>query len=220
MRTNSWTWASVALLAMALSPSIASAKKGIVLITTGETITPLGSANEQNLTLKVGYKYDYFGIFWLDFWTSGGTFCLHDGDRYAPITREQAEAILGSKASPPFLYHVPLGWLIVGPLVVLGVFLAIRNRRRNDISHIFKDERYLAAMRILNERYVASAPPPPAEGETPPPEDENRFKNAFEAGVDHLVASGLPRETAERNFAIMVNVILQAKSDEPETPKS
>jgi hypothetical protein len=59
-----------------LSPSAASAK-GIVLITWGETISHVGDASPQARqmlgTRQVGYKYGYFGVFWLDLWTHGGT---------------------------------------------------------------------------------------------------------------------------------------------------
>lgn len=120
-----------------LSPSVAEAK-GLVLITTGDTIADLGKVSVQGkggpgLGLpNVGYKYSYFGIFWLDLWTYDGTYCLHSGNNYEPISAAQAAMLLGkpeASLSPPWGYRFPLGLLILGGVLVLVGLGAIFGRK-------------------------------------------------------------------------------------------
>src|SRR5688500_11451708 len=88
-------------LAIAVAvPSRTSA--GIVMITAGPTIKHIGDVpaaqlrsaqnTEREANIKrgridllgkgmtrpaVGFRYNYFGIFWVEFWTWGGEFCLY-----------------------------------------------------------------------------------------------------------------------------------------------
>ena len=134
---NNFKWIVGIVVGCALlSPGIASAKRGIVLITRGETITPLGTASVKgpnpNGVVSVGYKYEYFGVFWVDFWTWDGTHCVYEGDRYAPITAAQAAEFMGvpeSSMSPPIMYRIPLGWMIIGGLLLAWVaYLFLKKR--------------------------------------------------------------------------------------------
>ena len=75
----------------------------------------------QLLNGQVGYKYGYWGVFWIDLWTHDGTYCLYEGDRYKPIEPAEAARLLGKsegELSKPFLYRVPLGWFLFPPLLV------------------------------------------------------------------------------------------------------
>jgi hypothetical protein len=112
------------------SPSEASAK--FVLITSGETITHIGDVTPQTKMgpagVKVGYKYNYYGVFWIDLWTSGGTYCVYEDKKYGPISSAEAAQLLGkseSDLSSPFLYRFPLGWLILGPLILIAAMVKI-----------------------------------------------------------------------------------------------
>jgi hypothetical protein len=125
--------AAAALVAYALlSPSEASAK--FFLITTGDTMKEIGIAKGPNgETARIGYKYSYGGLFWLDFWTWSGTYCVILGEKeYFPLTEAEAAELLGKPAgslSPPFFYRFPPGLMIVGALVVIGIVSAIVNKR-------------------------------------------------------------------------------------------
>ncbi len=126
-----WRTGVAAVLAyLVLAPTEAGAK--ILLITHGDTITHLGDigkgppgagAPATGQTVGVGYKWSYGGLFWIDFWTWGGEYCLHVGDKYEPITAEQAGILLGRTSPPsrPFLYKFPLGLMILGGIAVLAV---------------------------------------------------------------------------------------------------
>ncbi len=90
----------VVLGGLFLFPSSASAK--IVLITRGETINhvadiPQPTKNQllqeirqqggKCADLAVGFRYRYFGVFWLDFWTWGGQYCtFHEKTPYHDLS--------------------------------------------------------------------------------------------------------------------------------------
>jgi hypothetical protein len=66
-----------------LTAAEARAGRGFVVVTWGETIAyvgdpsgPAGPAWGDGRALKVGYKYEYAGMFWVDLWTWGGTYCV------------------------------------------------------------------------------------------------------------------------------------------------
>ncbi len=148
-----WRTGVAAVLAyFFLAPSEAGAK--IMLITTGDTVTPLGKVqfppkSETHLTgkqkgkntkgtvqpaelegelgmagLEVGYHWSYGGLFWIDFWTWGGEYCVMVGEKQAVIiTPEQAAKLLGRDSPPsrPLLYKFPLGLLILGGIAVVVI---------------------------------------------------------------------------------------------------
>ncbi|MFO0969651.1 MAG: hypothetical protein U0793_29180 [Gemmataceae bacterium] len=232
MTTHFWRYGAVALLGYAfLSPSEASA--GVVLVTWGDTISHIGDVPPQNrqnpgaskgqnlVANRVGFKYGYWGMFWIDMWTHGGTYCVYEGDRYHPITEAEAARLLGKSVdelSTPFLYKVPLGWMIFGPLILLAAILgiintAIQDSRRNELERLFNDTRYQKALEKLNESLAKQpAATPAAEGAGPESSsDETRFSPALEAGVQHLIESGIPREEAVRNLTMMVQVLIRAQ---------
>jgi hypothetical protein len=107
-----------------LSPAAASA----CVVTWGETITHVADVapqHRQNLgPNKVGYKWGYWGLLWVDLWTHGGTYCVYEGKRYNPIQPAEAARLLGTnepEMRAPFGSRVPLGWLIGGPLIVIWI---------------------------------------------------------------------------------------------------
>lgn len=206
------------LVACALLSGSPAHGKGIIIITHGETISHVGNAGapaaQAMVPGQIGYKYDYFGIFWIDLWTSGGTYCVYDGNNYAPIEPAVAAQLLGqSDVSPPFLYRVPLGWLIFGPLIAIGIVVAIRKKHNQvDVVRLLRDERYQKALAVLNAEYERLPPPAAPEPGAEPPADE-RFHTAFEAGVRHLIDVGVPRAAAERNLAVVVQAIAQVPRD-------
>jgi hypothetical protein len=223
-----------------LSPSEVSAR-GIVLVTWGETISHVGEASPQAGNMhgsnKVGYKYGYWGVFWVDLWTHGGTYCIYEGKRYNPISPAEAARLLGrseDELSTPFLYRIPLGWLIFGPLIVIGIIAAVREKGSgNEIALLFEDPRYQKALEVLNEQYSkppaaaepeqgagapAAAEPEQGAGAQATTDDESRFRAAFEAGVQHLIGAGIPREEAERNLATMLQILTQAQEQEAAAP--
>lgn len=109
----------------------AQAKKGLLLITHGDTITEIGDVKEppvhQGITYsKIGFHYDYFGVFWLDLWNWGGEYVIYDGlkeDAHGSvISKEEAAAFMGveeSKFGSPLNYKFPYGLDIILALGLL-----------------------------------------------------------------------------------------------------
>jgi hypothetical protein len=216
MTASFWQWAVGVVVGFALLSRGEASARGFVIVTWGDTISHVGDAPAQTKqshgSSQVGYKYGYFGVFWIDLWTHSGTYCVYDGRMYTPIASAEAARLLGkseSELSTPFLYRWPLGWMIFGPLIVIGIISeALSKRGRNEVAEPFHVAQYRRALEILNERYAASAGAAPtgAAGDEPAPADERaRFQAAFRAAVEYLVGTGMSREEAEHNLAIMVH---------------
>ena len=74
---------------------------------------------------KLGYRYERFGVFWMDIWRWDGEFVLYSGDTYVSIDDEMVEALGG--ASVPWRYRLPDGLLILIAAAYLG-FIGRRKR--------------------------------------------------------------------------------------------
>ena len=166
--------------------------KGIVLFTHGDTIWKISEKQPEELRsegLSIGYKFWYGGLFWIDFLTSDGTFCLFKGDRFQSITEAQAEELAGEDLSPPFLYSWPLGWLIVGAIAVL--FGASKFLARSKLKVGSPD--VIEARRIVDST-VASA------NATTEAERTAANEKGVAAGVAHLVNRGMTKEAAQASL--------------------
>jgi hypothetical protein len=216
-----WRCGAGAVASCLLSAGEANAGNGIV-ITSGVTISQVGDVPhakrpEQNVTM-VGYKYSYYGVFWIDIWTSDGTYCVYDGDKYDPIDPAAAAYLLDKSEgslSRPYLYICPSGWLLVGGLVVVWIVVEMRdNRRASVLSQLFQHPEYQMALQVLNAE-CAKAPSGGADdtsteaGWAAAAGHEDRHRIAFAAAVQHLVKSGIPWDGAERNLTLIIQALCQ-----------
>jgi hypothetical protein len=89
---------------VAWSSTAEARRRGIVIVTWGETIEhvrdlPADVAyeleSETGETLSVGYAYESFGMFWLDIWTWGGRYVLKTGDGYYELSADELAAMAG-----------------------------------------------------------------------------------------------------------------------------
>src|SRR6266699_1336761 len=88
----------LALFALILLPAPASA--GAILITRGDSFSKIADIKDPEIRQKirqatgkdmaVGFKYSYFGVFWIDFWTWGGEYCVFEDKNYSPLTPADA----------------------------------------------------------------------------------------------------------------------------------
>ena len=204
-----------------LSAGEASAGKWM-LIPTHETISHVGHVSlakrsNQNLS-KVGYKYMHFEVFWIDIWTSGGTYCVYDGDEYDPIEPAEAAHLLDKAESSlfkPFRYVVPSGWLLVGGLVAFVIVVGVRDKWRGRLfSRLLQQPEYQMALQVLNAEYAkasvgcANGTCTEAGGAAVDGHGD-RHQAAFAGAVQHLVTSGVPWEEAERNLMLIVQALSQ-----------
>ncbi len=215
-----YRWVFLVFASGLMTPTQSEAK--ILLITRGDTISDLGRiagvhGNDLPAGARVGYKYSYIGVFWLDLWRYDGTFCIHDGnDRFDPISKTEGAQLLGtqeSDLSEPFWYHFPPGLVIIGAIILIAVPAAyIGKAKQREMNSLMRDPRYQQALVLFVEK---SQPPVPEDGEgkTPPAPEEGDAKPPAEgeynpdlrsagwtAAIEHLVSAGIEREQAEQNF--------------------
>ena len=150
----------------------------------------------------------------------GGEYCVYEDQRYRVITLAEAAQLLGkseSQLGKPFLYRIPLGWLIFGPIFGLAIFASVREKRKTQkIARLFQDTRYQQALEIMNEEYArrtAGTPQNPVPEQPSPdkPAGDERGRFALDAGVQHLVSLGIDREEAEQKLTAMVQAMTPAK---------
>jgi hypothetical protein len=218
---------SLPLLVLLLGASRSEAR--LMIFTSGTTVKPIGEVvnKEGGQGLKnmpaglgVGYCYNYAGLFWIEFWTWGGSYCLHEPNRRPiRISREQAAALLDRDAETlekPFAYKYPPGLLLVGGIVLLSIPFALRNRSaERRMRALFADEYYRRALAIIDQHQarqdasmaeweelvqrarLAGQPEPPKPA---PP----LFDAGFEEAVLSLLREGIARDVAERNLRAML----------------
>ena len=220
--------AALFFAATLLAPSQAEARRGIVFITHGDAIEELADVPSQyrdqlqELTgtkqpLKVGYFYSGFGVFGLDIWTWGGTYCLTAGDQYWPLEDQQVKQLLGSAPSRPWNYSFPPGLFLVGGLIGVVSVYSIHTRKKTaamqaHLAQLADDPRYKQAL----EQFLHEMQPPeaPAEGdadqaeplrpEVNPEAEATRGEEAFNRAVQYLVDRGVQREEATKNLGLLL----------------
>jgi len=163
----------LAFAALLLGAGKAHARRGFKLWTVGETIDEIGQIKPELLKdadaesrsfNKVGFKYDYAGLFWLDLWNWGGVYCITDGHSYATptLTPEQAAKLLGKddprSLSKPLNYRVPFGLVIVIGLIALRF-----------VPRMIAKKKYQKQMAAQQSAIPAWSPPPVAPPEQAPP---------------------------------------------------
>jgi len=196
--------AGFALLALAAAPPRADAAK-LMLITHGDQIrelTPAPGAAAAAGGLKVGHVCSYGGLFWVDFWTWGGQYCVFNpaGPKECQVVPPAVAAgLLGVSEGDlptPFFYRYPLVLLIlVAAAVGLGLFLAFG-------AYANWSEGKLARRLIAQPLYEKAMALPPGE------------RTAY------LASEGVPEKEVEANLRALVNTFEADKPAEPqpETP--
>lgn len=135
VNTVGWVRRLLPLFAFALvcmSYGEAHARRGIMLITSGDSITEVAPLDpeaakaveaETGAGAAIGYKYEQFGVFWLEIWSWDGKYVLFNGDDYWDIPDEQLAAMAGvgslDELSKPLTYTIPPGLAII-VVAVLG----------------------------------------------------------------------------------------------------
>jgi hypothetical protein len=201
-------------LTIALQPSPAEAK-GFMLVTYGDSVFHVADIPAERKEVfrqlagqdvAVGYRYDYFGVFWVDLWTWGGQWCLYDGSSYSPLSAVQAAAILDTtpeRLRKPFLYTFPLGLTIVivlfGGLLLIGAVVKTDEQRA---AKLRQDPRYVQAIQV----FVTSLPAEEPDADR----IRERVRAAFQSAVEHLTAQGVAPATADKNLKLLLNNVLPA----------
>jgi hypothetical protein len=195
-----------------LGPSAAEARG---VITWGDTVSYVGEVSNQHklgvqaglgTDVAVGYHYHYWGLFWIDFWTSDGEYCLYRGKSYWPLSPAEAAKLLGQSESDlgkPFLYRFPLGWLLLTAVMAIVVLrLALAKRLKDKIKPLPRDWRYQKALAIMSEqaKRVEAGGGAAREGQA-------TALSGFEVAVQYLTGQGISQAEAEQNLAQLLAVL-------------
>lgn len=118
----------------------AEARRGFFLITYGDKISEIGPlatelkadfvAEMRGGDPVVAFYYQSFGLFWVDLWTWGGTFCIYDrlDMSYLEVPEELAAAAAGKSTAEigkPLLYRFPPGLVALVGLGSLWLLASI-----------------------------------------------------------------------------------------------
>jgi hypothetical protein len=212
----------VGLSLLLATPSESAAKA--VLITHGDTISHVGGIQTKGAPLAapidvdgVGYKYSYFGIFWLDLWRYDGQYCIYRGDHYQAISEAEAAMLLGISEADlhtPFFYRFPPGLIVLVALAVPGIGIAlVRKARKKQLVNLAGEPHYQRALEIFSETTRANeeAKKTAAEKNEPAPTTE---ANPWESAIAYLVASGIERSEAEEKFGKVLALVLEQMATE------
>jgi hypothetical protein len=185
----------------------------------GDTITPVADLPPAVVALfndvpqgdrpdKLGFKYWRLHIFWADLWTSDGEFVVYRAipGQYFTLPSQDAKDIATNlqlkpeQVSRPFLFRIPLGWIILTGLAVCVAFASFAEKGKRppplpvpagpagpvDAERLLDDPRYQQALREVFPRGD------PLEQVT---------TQDIQRGIDSLITHEVPREQAEANLA-------------------
>jgi hypothetical protein len=210
--------ASLVFAVLALCSTPAHAGRGFVLITSGDSISHVADLmpelaaeadKELGPGVAVGYKYEQFGLFFIEFWTWGGQYVLFRDDEYWTPGDATVAAAAGVASvedlGKPILYRAPLGLLVLGGLVVGYVlYRLVAGRSAPDPEQptmasfeLAHDPRYLGALQLYEQN-----------PQMPP--DERFARAAF-----HLIQQGIAEPEANANLWRL----LQARGLAPHAPQ-
>lgn len=200
MRLSFPALAGLVALSSLAAPQTAEAGK-LMLITSGDqmrelTPTPGAPSLLQVDGLKIGYVNSYGGLFWIDFWTWGGKYCVYNAANQREcqvVPPGVAATMLGvpeDQLPTPFFYRFPLGLVILGVLAVgFGVAMAFG-------AYVSWSEGKLARKLITQPLYEKVMMLPPGER------------------AAYLAAEGVPEKEVEANLRALVNTFEPKKPDE------
>ncbi len=198
----------LAFVLVCLPQSEAQARRGLVLITSGDNIEHIADLDPEvakevepalGTGIAVGYHYEQFGLFFLEIWTSDGQFVLYRDDEYWELPDAEIAKAAGVETiddlSKPFFYSFPLGLIIVSVLVVVFIvfrlFVAGDHDEDDDeedldeevaVAGLANDPRYQQAIQLYSQSPAAPA--------------EQRLSWA----VSHLVQQGIAEPEARANL--------------------
>lgn len=184
----------------------AQAGRGIMLITSGDSITHVADLDpeaaktldaELGPGVAVGYKYEQFGLFFVEVWSWNGEFVLFRDDEYWDVDDEVLAAAAGvssvSELSKPLTYTVPPGLVVIALLVVGFVVFKLMDKGDDEahaseqaVGEIANDPRYQQAVQVYAQNH-----------EWP---EEQRLQSA----VSQLGQHGIPEAEARANLMALL----------------
>ena len=221
----------MALTITSLLPSTAEARRGLVLITTGNTIKHVAdvaddmkpvvrSVTGTSVDYHVGYLHERIGVFWIDLWTWGGEYVLYDDSEQDlwSLDAEQTAAIMGAtpdELSKPIFYTFPPGLLALGAIGIVcagmqsrvGKSEALANK---EVERLLSDSRYERSFEVIlkhhHQKQLAAASGTGGE------ESFEEDSAVFDRAVRQLVEQGIAYNDAYCNLNLLLDAAFAARA--------
>ncbi|MEM9463048.1 MAG: hypothetical protein AAGF11_53395, partial [Myxococcota bacterium] len=177
----------LAFLVICLPHAEAHAGRGLMLITSGDSIEHVADLDpevaesiEEQLGpgVAVGYKYEQFGLFFVEIWAWGGQYVFFREDEFWERSESEIAAAAGvsmvDDLPKPFLYSFPPGLMVLSLLAV--VFIGYRlmaagggpdDKQRADDEDDDEDDDELKTQRFYT-RDSSTSSVQPESGHEPP----------------------------------------------------
>lgn len=201
---------SICISMMAFFAAPAQSSGRAIMDTSGVAFTHLADIDAATVPAEfngsadgVGFKYAWWGIFFVDFWRSDGEYCIHKGGQYHVISRTEAAALLGvpeNELAAPFLYRFPPGFIGLGLVVLCGIFWAVALRTNRTPADPI-GQSYRLALEIYRETMRKN------EERRADAKARNEFADEadpWDAALAVLMAAGIDKTEAEDNFSKML----------------
>jgi hypothetical protein len=155
--------------------------------------------------IAIGFHYQRFHIYWLNFWTWDGEFVLYHDKKYWKPPSDQAwtELLGGSGLAQlhrPWAYTFPPGLVLL--CTVLGVAVLKPLLFPDDqakAARVLRDARYQEAMKQIGDAMRSAA----KSGQTGA---RAAYESAHASAVQFLQDQGIAAATAERNLRTILRV--------------
>jgi hypothetical protein len=217
-----------------LLPSKAEARRGLVLITTGDTIKHIADVatdlqpvirevTGSSVDYKVGYLHQRIGVFWIDLWTWGGEYVLYDESEQDlwELNAEETAALMRTtpdKLSAPLFYSFPPGLLALGVIgavcVGLNTFAGKTDPQEDEhVDTLLSDSRYEEALVAIVDHYNLKQMAANEEAESGVASQQTFEDDAvvFDHAVQKLVEQGIDYNDAFCNLNLLRDAAITAQ---------
>jgi uncharacterized tellurite resistance protein B-like protein len=168
----------VVLVLLTVTPE-AHARRGILLITTGEKVIEIADLPDDSMVkkkapdAKIGYRCEHFGVYWMALWTWGGEFCVYSDEQRTlvvgtPAELAEATGIPESEITKPLSYTLPPLLVIIAVFLMIGLGVKIAQARDEARRHVRSLQRTSSLRSLVDGGGPARAQSAPAGGNLGP----------------------------------------------------
>lgn len=211
MSTSKWGASLLPLLAFTVAlllSSEAHARRGVMVVNTGEDVMKIADIPEPTLAElaaagvsgrpKIGVMYSRFGVFWLDIvrWNPQYVVFVDDGingfeyETASPAQLAELAGVPEAEITKPIRYYLPPGGVLLGLAVFIAgplyLFSSFASRRRR--ATLMNDPRYQTAVAKYHGNWEA-------------PADER-----LAASLEILTSQGVSEREARSNLVFLCGI--------------
>ncbi len=170
---------SLVMLILLTVTSKAQARRGALLITTGEKVIEIADipddspVKKQLSDAKIGYRCEHIGVYWMALWTWDGEYCIYsDGQKTLivgkPAEIAEATGVPENAIAKPLSYTFPPLLVIIAMLLILGLCGKIAEARYEAQRHRESLKRTSSLRSLVDGDLLAGAHAAPSDGDLAP----------------------------------------------------